>query len=119
MILCYVPRRAPLPKPPSLPIATQIQVVAHRMAKDSPVVALLPPVKLVFGAKILAKGKTRLIMVLRVPTLEFSLVVILGVHTTGAHALYSPCQICRGEHYADKCLQFLSARHVISSANLA
>ncbi|KAG6434275.1 hypothetical protein SASPL_105899 [Salvia splendens] len=33
---------------------------------------------------------------------------------------YTPrCQICRGDHYADKCPQFLNARNAIPSAHLA
>lgn len=40
--------------------------------------------------------------------------------TNGGRKPYVPrCQICHGEHYADKCPRFLSARQAVSSANLA
>lgn len=40
--------------------------------------------------------------------------------TNGERKPYIPrCQICRGDHYADKCPQFFDARQAVSSAHLA
>lgn len=42
-----------------------------------------------------------------------------GQQNNGRKPYIPRCQICRGEHFADKCLEFLNTRQSASAANLA